>query len=184
MVQLVSDKVHCLLSRKSRYVTVRPGDIAKHTAQGPWGFEEPGTFLLFHAMNGDSVDNIKGVPGIGPKTACEMLKFLGNPKTYKEFKNAVRTADTTKIGGRARSALDRMKTQAVWKIFELNYKLVSLKEVLRDDQIDKMISVCYLERDERPDPDPEKFFSMCTEYEMFSIESKRATIHDLVAALR
>ncbi len=38
----------------------------------------PKTIIDYKALSGDSSDNIKGVPGVGPKTATELLKKFGS----------------------------------------------------------------------------------------------------------
>lgn len=47
---------------------------------------EPGQLIDYKALVGDASDNIKGVPGAGPKTALELLKRFGTVKNmYKEL---------------------------------------------------------------------------------------------------
>ena len=46
---------------------------------------EPEQITDLKALMGDSSDNIKGVAGIGPKTAAEMVKKYGSvEEIYKE----------------------------------------------------------------------------------------------------
>jgi hypothetical protein len=44
----------------------------------------PSSLTELQALTGDSADNIKGVPGIGPKTASMLLGHFGNIKTLYE----------------------------------------------------------------------------------------------------
>jgi DNA polymerase I len=49
---------------------------------------DPGDFIDLKALAGDASDNIPGVPGIGPKTATELIiKFDTLLKLYEEIKN-------------------------------------------------------------------------------------------------
>lgn len=45
---------------------------------------KPSQFIDYKALVGDPSDNIKGVPGIGPKTATEVLKKFGTIKNLYE----------------------------------------------------------------------------------------------------
>lgn len=58
-------------------------DFARNTRLGPEGvFDkfgvQPEQIADYLALTGDSVDNIPGVPGIGPKTASALLGHFGN----------------------------------------------------------------------------------------------------------
>jgi len=44
----------------------------------------PNQLIDYKALVGDSSDNIKGVPGVGPKTAVELIKRFGTVKTMFE----------------------------------------------------------------------------------------------------
>jgi DNA polymerase-1 len=71
-MQLVSDRIGLL----------NPNDKSEKI----WGAEdvrartgvEPGQIVDWLALIGDSVDNIPGVPGVGPKTATELLQQFGS----------------------------------------------------------------------------------------------------------
>jgi len=70
LMQLVSAKVWML-------DTMRHKEYGIEEVKEKWGVEP----VLVHdllALAGDSADNIPGVPGIGPKTALELLNIYGN----------------------------------------------------------------------------------------------------------
>lgn len=57
-------------------------DFARNTRLGPDGVEEkfgvrPAQIADYLALTGDAVDNIPGVPGVGPKTASALLAHFG-----------------------------------------------------------------------------------------------------------
>lgn len=57
-------------------------DFARNTRLGPAGILEkfgvrPGQIADYLALTGDTVDNIPGVPGVGPKTASALLGHFG-----------------------------------------------------------------------------------------------------------
>jgi DNA polymerase-1 len=94
--QLVTDKVKMLNLRKDYEVLDAAGVLAD------WGVR-PDQVVDFQALVGDSVDNIPGVPGVGPKTAAKWIQELGSldaiianpdkvtggPKTKQALKDAI-----------------------------------------------------------------------------------------------
>ncbi len=57
-----------------------------------WGFE-PKRIIDYKGLRGDDSDNLKGIPGIGDKTAKELIKQFGS------FEEIVKNADTSKKVG-------------------------------------------------------------------------------------
>ncbi len=94
--QLVTDKVKMLNLRKDYEVLDAAGVLAD------WGVR-PDQVVDFQSLVGDSVDNIPGVPGVGPKTAAKWIQELGSldaiianpdkvsggPKTKQALKDAI-----------------------------------------------------------------------------------------------
>jgi len=74
-LQLIDDNVHVkLVISKPGQTTATLYDRAKFTEE--YGFE-PKKMVDLKALMGDSSDNIPGVPGVGPKTATELLLKFG-----------------------------------------------------------------------------------------------------------
>jgi DNA polymerase-1 len=69
--QLVTNKVKMLNLRKDYEVLDAAGVLAD------WGVR-PDQVIDFQALVGDSVDNIPGVAGVGPKTAAKWIQELGS----------------------------------------------------------------------------------------------------------
>src|SRR5918993_173859 len=67
--QLIGDRVKMLNLRKKTY-------LDREALMADWGVT-PEQVVDFQTLVGDSVDNVKGVPGIGPKTAAELLQKYG-----------------------------------------------------------------------------------------------------------
>lgn len=95
--QLVTDKVKILNLRKPE------GELLDAAAiQADWGVR-PDQVVDFQALVGDTVDNIPGVPGVGPKTAAKWLhqfgtldtiiahadEVAGGPKTKQALREAI-----------------------------------------------------------------------------------------------
>ena len=108
--QLLSDKVTIRNLRKG--VTLDAAGL-----MADWGVR-PDQVIDFQALVGDSVDNVKGVPGCGPKTAAKWLAEygtldnlianvdkLGGPKLKEAFKKAI--ADGTLATSKKLVALRR-----------------------------------------------------------------------------
>ncbi len=94
MAQLVDDKVTLINTMTDTHLD-RQGVIDKFGVT-------PEQIVDFLALTGDKVDNIPGVPGVGPKTAAKWLK------QYGDLDHLVAHADEIKgkIGDKLRAALD------------------------------------------------------------------------------
>lgn len=73
LMQLVTPNVHMYDSMKDKQIGI-PEVIEK------WGVP-PEKMIDLQAMVGDSVDNVPGIPGIGPKTAAQLLEEFGDLET-------------------------------------------------------------------------------------------------------
>ena len=73
LMQLVGDRVYMYDGMKDRRIGI-PEVIEK------WGVP-PEKMIDLQALTGDSVDNVPGVPGIGPKTAAQLLEQFGDLDT-------------------------------------------------------------------------------------------------------
>lgn len=82
-----------------------------------YGFE-PAKILSFKALKGDSSDNIPGVPGIGEKTACQLII------KYGDLQNIYKALDEGEIiiTDRLKNTLSANKENAF-----LSYKLAQIK---------------------------------------------------------
>jgi DNA polymerase-1 len=73
-LQLVSDGVEALVPRRGITDTMVYGP---DQVRQRYGFE-PGQLVDFKALRGDSSDNIPGVPGVGDKTAAQLVQQFGS----------------------------------------------------------------------------------------------------------
>ncbi len=73
LMQLVTPNVHMYDSMKDKQISI-PEVIEK------WGVP-PEKMIDLQALTGDSTDNVPGVPGIGPKTAAQLLEEYGDLDT-------------------------------------------------------------------------------------------------------
>ncbi|MET0574378.1 MAG: 5'-3' exonuclease H3TH domain-containing protein, partial [Mesorhizobium sp.] len=73
LMQLVGPKVSMYDPMKDRQIGV-PEVVEK------WGVP-PEKMIDLQALTGDSIDNVPGVPGIGPKTAAQLLETFGDLDT-------------------------------------------------------------------------------------------------------
>jgi DNA polymerase-1 len=76
LMQLVGDKVTMYDPMKDR--EIRVAEVIEK-----WGVP-PEKMIDLQALTGDSVDNVPGVPGIGPKTAAQLLEEYGDLDTLLE----------------------------------------------------------------------------------------------------
>ena len=73
LMQLVTPNVHMYDAMKDKQIGI-PDVIEK------WGVP-PEKMIDLQAMTGDSTDNVPGIPGIGPKTAAQLLEEFGDLET-------------------------------------------------------------------------------------------------------
>ncbi|NKN37149.1 DNA polymerase I [Agrobacterium sp. a22-2] len=73
LMQLVSQNVHMYDAMKDKQIGI-PDVIEK------WGVP-PEKMIDLQSLTGDSTDNIPGIPGIGPKTAAQLLEEYGDLDT-------------------------------------------------------------------------------------------------------
>mgnify|MGYP001394860862 CR=1 FL=1 len=73
LMQLVTANVHMYDSMKDKQIGI-PDVIEK------WGVP-PEKMIDLQSLTGDSTDNIPGIPGIGPKTAAQLLEQFGDLDT-------------------------------------------------------------------------------------------------------
>ncbi|MDH7789997.1 DNA polymerase I [Ochrobactrum sp. AN78] len=99
LMQLVTPQVSMYDSMKDKQISI-PEVIEK------WGVP-PEKMIDLQSLTGDSTDNVPGIPGIGPKTAAQLLEEFGDLDTLlaraseikqnKRRENIIAFADQTKI---------------------------------------------------------------------------------------
>ncbi len=110
-MQLVSGRIGLLNPNdKSGAIWTREQVVAKTGI-------EPEQVADWLALMGDAVDNIPGVPGVGPKTAAELLRQFG---TVPELLNRLAAVNSGKI---------RSSLSASGSLLRRNLELVRLRDV-------------------------------------------------------
>ena len=99
LMQLVTPNVHMYDAMKDKQIGI-PDVVEK------WGVP-PEKMIDLQAMTGDSTDNVPGIPGIGPKTAAQLLEEFGDLETLlarageikqqKRRENIIANADLARI---------------------------------------------------------------------------------------
>jgi DNA polymerase-1 len=85
-----------LLSPKVKILNLRKQEMMDSAAlQADWGVR-PDQVIDYQALVGDSVDNVPGVPGVGPKTAAKWLQELGSLDAIVKNPDAVSGGAKTK----------------------------------------------------------------------------------------
>ena len=97
-LQLIDDTTNVLFTKRGITEVVRYDK--KRLFED--GFETPSAIIDYKALRGDASDNIPGIPGIGEKTAMELLK------TYGTMENVLANADEIKgkLGEKIRDGKD------------------------------------------------------------------------------
>jgi len=105
LLQLVDEETKVYTLKKGIKETVLYDEnLVKEKYQGL----RPGQLVDFKALRGDPSDNIPGVPGVGEKTAIELLlKFGSLEKLYQEIEK-----DSQKISRKLKEILEKNKEKA------------------------------------------------------------------------
>ncbi|WP_375589929.1 DNA polymerase I [Hoeflea alexandrii] len=82
LMQLVGSQVSMYDSMKDRQIGV--AEVIEK-----WGVP-PEKMIDLQALTGDSVDNVPGIPGIGPKTAAQLIEEFGDLDTLLERANEIK----------------------------------------------------------------------------------------------
>ncbi|APO65846.1 DNA polymerase I [Rhizobium gallicum] len=108
LMQLVTPNVHMYDSMKDKQIGI-PDVIEK------WGVP-PEKMIDLQAMTGDSVDNVPGIPGIGPKTAAQLLAEYGDLDTLldraHEIKQEKRRQAILENGDKARLSRELVRLRS------------------------------------------------------------------------
>ncbi len=103
LFQLVNDKVGIYSTAKADIKDIESdfAILGRDQVLSKWGVE-PECILDILALTGDSVDNIPGVPGVGPKTAAKLIsehgrikELLGNIDAVSNEKLRAKLSDAT-----------------------------------------------------------------------------------------
>jgi len=117
--QLVEKRIKVLIPNKG---------FADPTLFGPRKVKEalgvrPDQIVDYKALSGDSSDNYPGVPGIGPKTACQLLdRFSTLDKIYKNLDKVERESVREKLEEGKDSAFLSQKLARIVTNLELKLK--------------------------------------------------------------
>jgi DNA polymerase I len=110
LMQLVSDRITMLDTMKTPMKTIGANEVREKFGVGPEKVIE------VQALIGDSVDNVPGVPGIGPKTAAELII------AYGDLENLLKHASEIKQPKRRQALIDNAE------LARLSKKLVTLDD--------------------------------------------------------
>lgn len=107
-----------LVNKNTKVYTLKTGVketvlYDKERVREKYGGLEPHQLPDFKALKGDPSDNIPGVPGIGEKTAIELIKGFGNIENlYKEIEESLFEKKIPKYSGRILEILKKYRDQA------------------------------------------------------------------------
>ena len=144
LMQLVSDRVSMFDALKNR--RIGPAEVKEKFGVGPERVVD------VQALAGDSTDNVPGVPGIGVKTAAQLIH------TYGDLDSLLARASEIKQPKRRQSLID-FAEQA-----KLSRELVRLRDDVPTD-----VTVPQLRRQ---DPDPAQLLAFLNEQDFKSVMAK------------
>ena len=118
LMQLVDNETFMLDTMKDRHIGI-------NEVEEKFGVP-PEKVIDVQSLAGDSVDNIPGVPGIGIKTAAELINQFGDLETLLD------KADTIKQPKRRQTLLDNKKNALMSRELVTLKKDVPIKEQIED----------------------------------------------------
>ena len=128
LMQLVDNNVQMLDPIKNRL-------IGKNEVIEKFGVE-PNKVIQVQALTGDKIDNIPGAPGIGPKTAAELIKTYDDIekliKNYKQIKQEKRKKIIEKHQSDIRVSLELVKLKKDIKLPLLINKIIPYNKMQND----------------------------------------------------
>ena len=89
--------------------------------------KEVGQVIDFLGLQGDSVDNIPGIPGVGPKNAQKLLSEYGSVEGILENKEKIKGSIGMKVRDNTESALMSKELAKIKTDISLNIKINDLK---------------------------------------------------------
>jgi DNA polymerase-1 len=128
----------------SIYTTVKKytGEGGGHALLGErevtniWGVQKASLIRDVLALTGDSSDNIPGVPGIGPKTACKLVNAAGGVDKLMESPVVYANPRIAKLLGEHRATIERnMKLVGLDENIELPVNIDALHYKPQHDQV-------------------------------------------------
>src|SRR5258706_6853933 len=155
LMQLVNDCVTMYDTMKDK--RIGPAEVVEKFGVGP------GKVIEVQALIGDSTDNVPGVPGIGVKTAAELINTYGDLETLLARANEIKQP-------KRREALIENEAKA-----RLSKELVKLD--------DKVPLPCPLSALRVKPYDPEKLFPFLDEMELRALKSRIARRLDITAPI-
>jgi len=112
-----------LLSPKVKILNLRKGDIIDADALvKDWGVR-PDQVVDFQALVGDSVDNVPGVPGVGPKTAAKWLQEYGTLDALVANADAIGGAKKSKVKDSLKEAIANGKLEQSRQLVRLDRRV-------------------------------------------------------------
>lgn len=118
LFQLINDRVTCIFPKSGKNHKIKKNEVLEK-----FGIP-PENIVDYKALAGDSSDNLKGVAGIGPKSAVKILK------EYGELENAIKNIEN--IEGKVKTLLSSGIKDAL-----LTKELAQLKKDLTIDNFSK-----------------------------------------------
>jgi DNA polymerase-1 len=119
IMQLVNKKIKVYISRKG---FAEPEIFDEKRIEEFLGIK-PSQIIDYKALIGDSSDNYPGVPGIGPKTAVELLKKYGTLKKIYQNLDKIKPLVSEKLKNGQESALLSQKLATIVTNIHLKFNL-------------------------------------------------------------